>query len=351
MMRAAQISGFGDIHSTLCITRVCMPGAPSASEVQIRVHAVSLSPSDYRMSTGAVSLLKRPSRFPYIPCGDVCGTVHAAGCASGLRVGERVVGTWEGFGVGGLAEYTNVDKRYVQRLPTGFSFAQGAAMADSAANGMLATEDAQIKNGDRVLVLGGSGAVGNVVVQLAKRNGAYVLATSTREELVAALGADCVVDYTGERWWQREELAAGVDVVVDCAEGEQAWRRVVQHGLLKKNGRFLAVVWNEWHIEIRGWMEFVKWGARVVRRIVQAWWLGYRYRVMLPAQRGDSMKRCFDLVGSGVIKIVLDENGPWKFEEEAVKNAWDVMTSRRAHGKVVIQVVEEEDSAQQRLQS
>lgn len=90
-----------------------------------------------------------------------------------------------------------MDAKYVELKPPQLSFIEGAAIADSPVNGMLATEDAQLKGGERVLVLGGSGACGGSIIQIAKAKGAaYIAATSTAVELVQSLGADRVLDYT-----------------------------------------------------------------------------------------------------------------------------------------------------------
>ena len=77
------------------------------------------------------------------------------------------------------------------------SFIEGAAIANSPVNALLAVEqDAQLKAGERVLVLGGSGACGGSIIQIAKAKGAsYIAATSTARELVSSLGADRVVNY------------------------------------------------------------------------------------------------------------------------------------------------------------
>ena len=90
-----------------------------------------------------------------------------------------------------------MDYKLVELKPPQLSFIEGAAVADSPVNAMLAVEDAQLKAGERLLVLGGSGACGGSIIQIAKAKGAsYIAATSTAEQLVTSLGADRVVNYT-----------------------------------------------------------------------------------------------------------------------------------------------------------
>lgn len=356
-MRAAQIKAFGDVNDHLTVeSNVDVPILPHTSTghfVLIQVFACSLSPSDYRMSTGDADIVKKPAKngWPYIPGGDVGGIVkQVQDGETRFKVGDKVIATWENFGMGGLAEYTVVDTRYVEHLPRGFSFLEGAAMADSASNGLLAVEDGRIKMGDRVLVLGGSGAVGNVVVQLAKKIGAaFVAATSTDEKLVRALGADVVVNYRQRKWWECREVVGGgkFDVVVDCAEGVKAWNRVVEHGLVKsgwEGGRFVAVVVNDWHIEIHSVWGLLSWFVPIIGRMV-----GSRIRagkvpkyiMLFPAPRGDSLQRCLKKIASGDIKIIIDPRSPFKLTTKGVREAFDLMIARGGHGKVVIAVREE----------
>jgi 2-methylene-furan-3-one reductase len=95
------------------------------------------------------------------------------------------------------AEYHLVEEQYVELKPPQLSFIEGAAIANSPVNGMLALEDAQLTAGERLLVLGGSGACGGSIIQIAKAKGAsFIAATSTAVDLVTSLGADKVMDYT-----------------------------------------------------------------------------------------------------------------------------------------------------------
>lgn len=353
-MRAAQIKAFGDVNDHLTVeSKVPVPVLPPTSAgrfILIKVFACSLSPSDYRMSTGDADLIKKPAKngWPYIPGGDVGGVVERVQEGeTRFKVGDRVIGTWESFGMGGLAEYTVVDTRYVEHLPRGFSFLEGAAMADSPSNGMLAVEDGGIKAGDRVLVLGGSGAVGNVVVQLAKKLGAaFIAATSTDEKLVRGLGANVVVNYRRRNWWECSEIVGGgkFDVVVDCAEGVKAWNRVVEHGLVKNSrqgGRFVAVVVNDWHIEIHSVWGMLSWFAPIVGRTVGSRIRAGKvpkYMMLFPAPRGDSLQRCVRKIADGDIRVIIDPRSPFQLTTKGVREAFDLMIARGGHGKVVIAV-------------
>ena len=65
-----------------------------------------------------------------------------------------------------------------------------------------------------------------------------------------------------------------------------------------------------------------------------------RYTMMFPAPRGDSSKRFLEFFAEGKFKVVQDPASPFPFTEQGVKDAFNLMMSRRAKGKVVISLVE-----------
>lgn len=392
-MRAAQATAFGDAADVLSVhDDIPVPLKPSARgrDVQIKVYACSLSPSDYRMLSGDADIAKKPSSWPYIPGGDVSGTVVATGgrCRRGFQVGDAVIATWETFGTGGLAEYVNVDETLVEHIPVvketategsgkRVSFVDGAALVDSSVNAMLALEDAKVTATDNVLVLGGSGGVGTALVMLLHRhiqqqqheeqdeNGddvkggkskvGVVVTTSTQKDLMTRLGASHVVDYTKEDWHESAAVRAHApyDVVIDCAVGQQTWTALQPggkaHGLVKPardGGRFLAVVINDWHIEMHSVRDFVNFMWPMVKRTVSSRMHGQQvpsYWMLWPAPRGDSLKRLLRIVEQGKLDVVVDERGPHPFTTDGVRQAFDIMVKRKAHGKVVIRIQDEDD--------
>lgn len=62
--------------------------------------------------------------------------------------------------------------------------------------------------------------------------------------------------------------------------------------------------------------------------------------MMLPAPRGDSLKRFLEFFSEGKFRIVQDPVSPFPFTEQGVKDAFNLMMSRRAKGKVVISLAE-----------
>merc|ERR1719463_105932 len=93
-MRAVTASAFGLPADVLHLQQdVRRPSARNGNEVLIRVAACSMSPGDWRMLSGDAALVKNPKHgFPYVPGGDVCGTVVDA--TSSFAAGDQVVATW-----------------------------------------------------------------------------------------------------------------------------------------------------------------------------------------------------------------------------------------------------------------
>jgi NADPH:quinone reductase-like Zn-dependent oxidoreductase len=120
--------------------------------------------------------------------------------------------------------------------PTLVSFEQAAAITDGGLNAIWTYKVADLRQGQRILIYGASGAIGTAGVQLARQRGAEVTAVcNTRNlELVKSLGADRVIDYTREDFTHNGNC---YDFVFD-AVGKLSFRQCERS--LKPGGRYLA---------------------------------------------------------------------------------------------------------------
>lgn len=213
---------------------------PGKDELLIKVEASSLNALDWHYLTGTpymlrlVNGLRRPKRIMF--GSDVAGVVVGVGAAvTDVAVGDEVFGECAG---GGCAPYLTVDAANVVAKPAGVSFeAAGATpIAGLTALQGLRTQ-ADVQPGDRVLINGAAGGVGTFAVQIAKALGAEVTAVcSTRNvEMVRALGADEVVDYTSDDF-----VAGGArfDVMLDNV-GSRTPSECLS--VLVPDGRYVAV--------------------------------------------------------------------------------------------------------------
>jgi NADPH:quinone reductase-like Zn-dependent oxidoreductase len=192
---------------------------PGDGDVLIRVHAVSVNPLDWHFMRGTPYIaraqlgLRRPKSTGL--GADLAGVVETAGAqVTAFGPGDEVFGT----GSGTLAEYVIAGPdAAVAAKPASLTFEQAASVPVAALTALQALRDhGRLQPGQGVLINGAAGGVGTFAVQIAKALGAEVTAVcSTRNtELVTAIGADRVIDYT------RQDFTAGkqkYDLIVDIA--------------------------------------------------------------------------------------------------------------------------------------
>lgn len=172
---------------------------PGPGQVRLRVAATTFNPVDGNIRAGFMQE-PMPLDLPHVPGLDVAGTVDALGPqVDGLQVGDRVVGFLPFVDDGASAEYVVASADVLAPAPTSIPLADAAALPLVGLTAHQAlTEHARLQAGQRILVVGASGAVGGYAVQLAKAAGAHVIATAgaRSRERVRAWGADEVVDHT-----------------------------------------------------------------------------------------------------------------------------------------------------------
>ena len=237
-MQAAVARVYGGVEA-VAIEDVPTP-TPGSDEVLIRVEASSLNALDWHFLTGTPYLLRlmngfrRPKRT--INGADVAGVVVALGDGvAGVKTGDRVFGETRG---GGLAPYvaTGVDR--IVPIPEGVSFeAAGATpVAGLTAVQGLRTHG-KLQPGDHALINGAAGGVGTCAVQIAKALGAEVTAvcSTSNVEMVRALGADHVVDYTTDDFVGGE---ARFDVVMDNVGNRKPAEMI---SMMAPTGRYVIV--------------------------------------------------------------------------------------------------------------
>ncbi|MCY0988067.1 NAD(P)-dependent alcohol dehydrogenase [Nannocystis sp. ILAH1] len=213
-MRAVVQPAYGG-PEVLRIEAVAVP-VPGPGEVLVRVHAAAVCKGDVHLLTGKPYLLRlmfglrRPSHG--VAGQEVAGVVEATGAGvTAFAPGHAVFGQVKQ----GFAEYVCVPATQLAAMPTNASFAEAAALPVSGMTALQGLRDTgKLQAGQRALIVGASGGVGTMAVQIARAHGAEVTAVcSTRHgEKVRSLGADRVIDYTREDWSARPEQ---YDVVLD----------------------------------------------------------------------------------------------------------------------------------------
>lgn len=312
-------------------------------QVLIRVKAAALNRLDLAILKG---LTTYGTEYPHIPGCDVAGEIAEVGAdVAHLKKGQKVIinplltcgrcaeclagnanlcpdRTIFGAGVdGGFAELIRIDAKNVVPLPEGIPWDEAAAfpLTFLTAWHMLMTL-AQLKPGQRVLVLGAGSGVGVAAMQIAHLAGAQVIATVGFEDKIIqakSLSADDVINHSKEDILERVMKITnqeGVDVVVEHI-GPATWDKSIK--ALKKNGTLVtcgATSGAEVSIDLRYFYS---------RQLtIKGSLMG------TPAE----LLRITELVGRGLLKPILDSVYP--FAEAAT--AFQKMESRNIFGKVVL---------------
>jgi NADPH:quinone reductase-like Zn-dependent oxidoreductase len=221
-MKAIAQSRYGSPERVLELSDIDQP-VPGDDEVLVRVRAASVHPDVWHVVSGLPYVLRvmgagffKPSNP--VPGTDVAGTVEAVGRnVRGFVPGDEVFGEivkghqWHNGGA--YAEYAVAPAANVARKPPNITFEQAAASPTSALIA-IANLPARIEAGDQVLVNGAGGGVGQFALQIAKARGAEVTAVdgASKQDMMRAIGADHVIDYTQEDFTQGEEQ---YDAIVD----------------------------------------------------------------------------------------------------------------------------------------
>jgi NADPH:quinone reductase-like Zn-dependent oxidoreductase len=233
-MKAIQMTGYGD-SSVLKIANIDKP-VPATGQVLIKIAATTVNPFDMKVRSGAMKQFV-PVQIPFVPGTDFSGTVEEAGeNVTRLKKGDHVFATTFG---GTYAEYIVMDEKNVSLIPDNVSLNEAASLAvplNTAYSVLI--EGANLQPEQKILVHGASGAVGTVLVQMAKALGAYVIGTASGQgkEIIKSLGADEVIDYKTQDF---AKLVHDVDLVVDTVGGETLQK---SYALVKKGGKLISIV-------------------------------------------------------------------------------------------------------------
>lgn len=248
-MRAIHVTRFTDSGTLMFTAAAPEPELdPASADMLVQVLACALNPGDCRLMDGSVGLVMKSRAFPYTMGIDLCGVVLMVGAkCDGFHVGDRVVAAQDAFVHGNFADRAIVSSQRAALAPPErvCSNLEAAALPVAGATAMQAIKDAHIGPGSRVLILGGSGGVGTLVLQLAKLKGAvFVATTPTNAALAQSLGADVAIDYRTTNWWDvlhRTDERERLDAVIDCVSDAVSWRRY-DDGALKRHARYVVVV-------------------------------------------------------------------------------------------------------------
>jgi len=293
------------------------------NEVLVRVHAASVHIGDWVLMTGSPFVMRFATglRTPKnaVPGTDVAGTVEAVGTdVIRHRPGDDVFG----WSAGAFAEYASGPEDQFIARPANLTFEQAAAVGVSATTALqLLRDNGNVQPGRKVLINGASGGVGTFAVQIAKAFGAEVTGvTSTRNvDMVRAIGADHVVDYT------REDFTTGerrYDLILDNVGNHsmaRTRRALTPNGMLISNG---------------GGHAAGKLG-RTIRTMLVSMFVRQQAAPTVKTQNHDDLVALKELVEAGKVTPVIDSTFPLARTRDAIAR----VATGRARGTIVVSIV------------
>lgn len=326
-MRAVLCTEYGS-HDKLVLDDAPDP-TPGPDQVLIDVHAASLNFPDLLVIRGEYQFKPEP---PFVPGAEAAGVIAALGeGVTGFAVGQRVTS----FGVAGaFAERRVADVGTVIPIPDEITFATAAAMTMAYGTAYHAlVQRGQLRSGESLLVLGAAGGVGSAAVEVGKVLGATVIAAASSEEKLEfcrSIGADHTINYTTEDLRSRvREITGGhgADVMYDPVGGdlaEPAFRSTAW------GGRYLVIGFAAGDVPaIPLNLPLLK-----VASIVGVFFGSFSAKQ--PQIAAANLEEITRMIVAGELNPPVTETFPL----ERVVDAFELMTSRRAMGKIILQVAD-----------
>jgi len=297
---------------------------PGDSEILIKVRATTVTSADWRARSlivppgyGVIARLAfgllRPRKK--ILGTELAGTVKAVGSnVTRFRKGDDVI-AYTGLDFGCYADYkVMADMDKVVRKPPNLSFAEAASLFFGGATALVFLRTkGNVQSGEKVLIIGASGAVGSAAVQLAKHFGADVtgVCSTANLDLVRSIGADRVIDYTKQDFTQSGET---YDIVFDTVGAKRISESI---GSLKPGGRLLLA-------------------AEGLADLVRIPWINLRSDRKVTAgtamEQPEDLRLLVDLAEAGKFRPVIDRTYPFK----DIRQAHAYVGTGRKKGNVVV---------------
>ncbi|MGF1747266.1 NADP-dependent oxidoreductase [Vibrio cionasavignyae] len=286
---------------------------PRKGEVLVRVAFSSINPIDVKTRAGlGWAASENKDNLPWVPGYDISGKIEQCGDnVSRFSVGDEVAG-FIGFPVrgGGYSQYVCVPESELSSVPSTVTLEAAAALPLAGQTAAQAINKAQVKEGERVLILAGAGGVGHIAVQIAIATKAEVYTTCSEANLdyLATLGAHAI----NYQFAPASERLSDIDVLIDLVGGEVALDALK---CLKDHARVITI-------------------PTVTAELVceKATLLGFSASGMLVSPDPKQMETLLYMVGVGLLKTEIQHIFPW----HDVISAHKQVETSRTRGKVLL---------------
>ena len=278
-----------------------------SDEVLIKVEAFGVGIHDRYFIPSDIS-------FPYVIGSEGAGTIKEKGNeVNDFNIGDKVIFSTVLQSQGGSwAQYAVANQSSLIKLPNNLSFEVGASMPVAGKTALECMRELNLEKDDTLFIAGASGAIGTLVIQLAKAKGVRVSASASlkNHDYMKSLGAEHTVDYNDPDWMVKvKDWSNGG---VDKALAIQPGTGVDSVETVKGGGELITVsgdntsVFPQRNIEIRQ--------------------MGHQLFT------NQEMIELIDKISDGKIKVVIEKEYPFKDALDALQKT----ETRRARGKLVV---------------
>ena len=301
--------------------------AVGEDDVLVRVHAAGCGPDVWHFMTGQPYLARLMIGFrgPKVRVRgwDVAGTVEAVGAnVTRFQPGDEVMGTCEAGSFAELA-VTPQDK-LVAKPVEAYVRGSGRRARLRLHRPPGRSRCRNVQPGQRVLVIGASGGVGNLAVQIAKALGAEVTGacSTSKVDLVRSIGADDVIDYTRE----------------DFADGRGRWDAIIDTAGRRPLSTLRRALTPKGALVIVGGDGGGRWTGGFFRGMLRAplvgMFVGQRLSGLSAKEDQETLKGLSELIEAGSLTPVIDRTYPLIEAPDAIR----YLEQGHPAGKVVITV-------------
>lgn len=326
-MKGIQIQEPGG-PEVLALAMCDMPNI-TTSEVLIKVHAAGVNRPDCLQRAG---LYVAPENASALPGLEVSGEIVATGTNAGKwSVGDKVVALTHG---GGYAEYCAAEHSHCLPWPIGLNSEEAAALPETTFTVYHNLIDrGELKQGESVLIHGGSSGIGSTSIQMAKAAGARVIVTAGNAEkcnYCLKLGADFAINYNEIDFFKEVGVIqsdSGVDVVLDMVAGSYVKRNI---GLLAPDGRYIMIAF------LGGIKSELNFGQFLTKRLAMK---GSTLRPQSVAQKSAIAAQVLTHVWPLVENRKVTSNIYAAFSLQDASEAHRLMESSAHLGKIVLKII------------
>ena len=306
-------------------------GEPAAGLVLVKVKAFGLNPVDYKIP--GIPLVSMGINGKVVGQ-DFAGIIEAVHPSSTkFKVGDKIFG----FASHSLTEKVLASEDHIALKPETASFNEAASLPTVALTSLQALQKGGVKAGSRVLVVGASSGCGLLGVQLARslvgpEGKVGGVCGTSNVQMVQSLGVcDVVADYKSPAALldtSSSPLLAlqPLDVVYDCVSSSEPGDGLSGESYDKSLAAFFTK--DTRVVAING--SAMRW----IRSFLG--WEEKQFNLILCRRQGAQLDFLRGLVDKKTVVPVLDSTHP--FSAEGCAAAYERLSSRRARGKVVVDI-------------